>query len=191
MAYTTAALVKTYLSISGSGDDTLIGDIVTRSQKIIDAYCRRTFEASGDTTRYFDPTIDVVGRTLLLDADLCAITTLTNGDGNVVSSGNYVKEPRNSTPYRALTLKSSATISWTYSTTPENSISILGKWAYSTAAPDDIVHATIRLASYLYRQKDNVRDVGGDIIIDAGIVRAVTLPTDVQALLAPYRRLVI
>lgn len=191
MAYTTTALIKTYLGITGSGDDTLIGDIITRAQAMIDSYCRRSFEASGDTTRKFDPTSDVVDRTLLLDADLCAITTVTNGDGNAIASSEYVTEPRNSTPYHGITLKSSSTAYWTYSTTHEDSISIAGKWAYSTSAPDDIVHATIRLAAYLYRQKDNARDTGGDVVVDDTVVRAMTIPADVRATLSPYRRTVI
>lgn len=191
MAYTTTALLKTYLGISGSGDDTLLGDIITRAQAMIDSYCRRTFEAAADTTRNFDPTTDVVNQTLWLDEDLCAITTVTNGDSTTIASSEYVTEPRNKTPYHGLTIKASSTAYWTYSTTHENSISIEGKWAYSTSAPDDIVHATIRLAAYLYRQKDNVSDIGGAAVVGDATLLPVDLPADIKRTLAPYRKVVI
>ena len=129
MAYTSAANLKVYLGIATgeTDDDTLLGTLVTAAQAMIDAHCRQTFEASGDTTRYFDPTCDVDGPTLRLDGPLCAITSITNGDGNAVASDKYVKEPRNGTPWYALVLKANAGLAWTYSTTPENSIAIVGK----------------------------------------------------------------
>jgi len=187
MAYTTAANVKTYLKITGSGDDTLIGDLITRAQKAIESYCGRVFEAASDTTRYFDAVEDVAGRRLWLDKDLCAITSVTNGDGDTVSSADYVTQPRNDTPYYALTLVTSSTVSWTYTDDPEDAIAIVGKWAYSTTAPADIVHATIRLASYYYRQKDaqvfgvTSNPEQGQLQIPEGI------PRDIRAMLWPYK----
>jgi len=191
MAYVSAANLKVYLGITETTDDTLLGTLIAAAQAFIDSYCRQTFEASGDTTRTFDPTRDASGRWLYLDAPLAAITSVTNGDGNVVSAGNYITEPRNSTPYRALTLKSNSTVAWTYTTTPENSISIVGKWAYSTSAPADIVQACTRLAAYLYRQKNNSGDLDRPIAIgSSAMLLPADLPKDLKALLAPYRRLV-
>ena len=189
MSYITNTALKTYLDITSSGDDTLLTSLITRTQAMIDAYCRQTFEASSDTTRYFDPTRDVNGRTLFLDYPLAAITSVTNGDSVVVSSGDYVTEPRNETPYRRLTLKSNATVAWTYSGTPENAIAIVGKWTYSATAPDDIVQACTRLAAYLYRQRDNALDLDRTVIVGDATILPVTIPRDVQFTLRPYRRL--
>lgn len=191
MAYTVAADVKTYLGITGSGDDALITVLITRAQAIIDSYCRRTFEASADTTRTFDPTVDVDQRTLILDDDLCVITSVTNGNGATIVTGDYVTEPRNRTPWYALTIKSNATVYWTHTGSHEGSISIVGKWAYSTTAPADVVHAAIRLTAYLYHQKDNSNDSGGDVVVAGTVAKAVTLPADVKQTLVPYRRMVI
>lgn len=191
MAYTDNTSVKTYLGITTTTDDTFLTALIARAQAAIDSYCRQTFEASGDTTRYFDPTLDACGRTLHLDYPLCAITSVTNGDSSTVSSSDYVKEPRNVTPWRALTLKSNSSVSWTYTDTPENSIAIVGKWAYSTSAPNDIVHATIRLTAYLYRQKNNSTDLDRPVVIgDNAMLLPPDLPKDLMRLLAPYRRLV-
>lgn len=191
MAYTTAALLKTYLGISETTDDTLLGTLITAAQAMIDAHCRQTFEASADTTRYFDPTTQVQGRTLFLDMPLCAITSVTNGNSVVVTSGQYVTEPRNGTPWHRLTLKSDNAVAWTYTSAPENAIAIVGKWAYSTTAPADIAQTTIRLAAYLYRQRDNAGDLDRAIIGTSGILLPAALPKDIQTLLRPYVRLVI
>ena len=66
MAYATVSQVKSYLGISASTDDTLLGTFIAAAQKIIDAHTRRTFEASTATTRYFDAMSDVTGSTLWL-----------------------------------------------------------------------------------------------------------------------------
>lgn len=187
MAYVTAALVRAYLGTTSSGDDTLITALGARAQAAIDTYCHRTFEADTNTTRYFDAVgPHIAGPVLYLDRDLCAVNTVTNGDGTAVTA--YVTEPRNDTPYYALRLKSTAGVTWTYSTDWERAIAISGKWAYSTSAPADIVQAATRLAAFYYRQKDAaLQDVTA---IEAGVVvRPVAIPADVLALLGPYKRI--
>lgn len=189
MAYTTSALVKTYLGIAGSGDDTLLGTLGARAQAAIDRHCGRTFEAGTNTIRYYDATRDVDGRTLRLDRDLCSINTVTNGDGSVIGATSYVTEPRNDTPYYAITLLGTSGVQWTWATNPENAIAISGKWAYSTAAPDDIVQAATRLTAYYYRQKD-AQTFETTASPELGIVTVpMAVPRDVLALLAPYKRL--
>lgn len=188
MAYTTAADVKTYLGISGSGDDTLLGTLVARAQVAIDRFCNRTFESSANATRYFDAIgPHISGGTLWLDRDLCAINTVTNGDSESLTGTHYVTLPRNDTPYFALKLKQGAGKVWTYATDWENAIAISGKWAYSETAPADIVQAAVRLAAFYYRQKDApIQDVTA---IEAGVViKPLAFPDDVRALLMPYRR---
>lgn len=189
MAYLSASDLKAYLGISGSGDDTLLGLLVARAQVAVDRYCNRTFEASANTTRYFDAIgPHVAGPVLYLDRDLCAINTVTNGDGATVSSDAYVTQPRNDAPYYALRLKANSGVVWTYTDDWENAIEISGKWAYSTTAPADIVQAATRLAAFYYRQKDApLQDVTA---IEAGVViRPLAMPDDVRGLLNPYRRI--
>lgn len=190
MAYCTNTDVKTYLGISGSGDDTLLTALCTRAQAMVDRYCNRTFEASSNTNRTFDAVRDVSGRVLYLDEDLASINSVTNGDATTVTAAQYVTEPRVATPYYALRLLDSVNISWTYTTDHENAITVSGKWAYSTAAPADIVHATIRWAAYLYRQKDaSTFDVTA--APDLGVITVPQgIPADIEKLLAPYRKVV-
>jgi hypothetical protein len=192
MAYTDAATLKNYLGIVETEDDALLAAMIARAQAVIDAYCRQTFEAAADSTRYFDPTLDSDGTTLWLDAPICSITSITNGDGTTVTAAKYIKWPRNESPWLRLVLKANSGVVWTWTTTPENSISIVGKWAYSEVAPADIEHVTLRLASYLYRQKDNQsNDLDRSVAIGGGVVMLPsTLPADIKTLLRPYRRLI-
>jgi hypothetical protein len=193
MAYASLSDVREYLGGPPTTDNTLLTNLIPRAQGIINAYTQRVFEASGDTTRYFDAIEDVdhLRRTLYLGQnDLCAITTVTNGDSTVLTTSDYTTLPKNYTPYYALKIKLNSSNVWTYSTTPEDAISISGRWAYSVTAPDDIKHACIRLVVWLYRQKDasSLGDVGS--ISQSGVVvEPAALPSDVQLILIPYKRL--
>jgi len=193
MAYTTAALLKTYLGVSGSGDDTLLTALIARAQAAIDNYTGRTFEASADATRKFTVGRDTEGRMLYLDEDLASITTITtNADdgsgGTALASTDYITHPRNTTPYHAIEIVTSSDESWEYTDDPTAGVTISGKWAWSTTAPDDIVHACIRLAAYYYRQKDaGVFDTTA--IPDAGIIQVPQgIPADVKIILNRYRK---
>jgi hypothetical protein len=188
--YATVADLKSYLGLANTGDDTLLAAMLARASQAVDTYTRRTFAVSGDTTRYYDAIGEhiVDGRVLLLDHDLCSVTTVTNGDGNTISSTYYTLVPRNETPHYAIRLKDTYSSLWTYTTSWEDAISITGRWAYSLTPPDDIVQATLRWAGYIYKQKDaQVFDTTA--IPDAGVIQIPAgIPADVRLLLRPYKR---
>ena len=117
--------------------------------------------------------------------------SITNGDGVSVGAAEYVTEPRWETPFYGVTLKRESDIRWTWDDTPEDAITVVGRWAYSATAPADIVQATERLAAYLYRQKDNMSDLDRAVAVSGNMtVLPQSLPRDVQLILAPYRRAV-
>ena len=188
MAYIIAANVKAYAGISGAGDDALLASLITRAQAVIDRYCNRTFEAASASTRYFTVGRDTEGAWLWFDEDIASITTVTNGDSVAVSSSQYTTEPKNRTPYHGIKLLGSAGKVWTYSTDPEDAISVVGKWAYSTSAPEDIQHAAIRLVTFFYRQKDTSQDSDRPLLTESGVtLLPLQIPTDVRHMLNPYR----
>ena len=195
MAYTTESAVRTYLGITTTGDATLLTSLIARAQAAIDTYTQRTFEHSTTgATRYFTVGEDTYGRILVLDEDLCRIdNVVTDADGTptTITSTEYITSPRNIKPYTEIRLLSSTTKSWDYTEDPENGVYITGAWSYSTSAPDDIVHAAVRLSAFYYRQKDaQVFDVTA--IPDAGVITMPQgLPKDVKMMLDPYRRIVI
>jgi len=186
VAYTTTAAVKLLLGIptASTGDDALLADLIAQAQDAIDLYCHRTFEAAGDTTKYADAVADVSGRTLTLPVDLAQVGTITNGDGTEITSGQYVTEPRNATPYYAITLKASTGIDWTYTDDPENAIAIEGRWAYSVTAPSAIVRATNRLAAFMYNQRGQSTDMDRPVVSQSGtVLLPAGLPRDVAELI--------
>ena len=192
MSYCTVDDVKTYLGISETDDDVLLALCIERAQAAIDAYTSRTFEATADATKKLDAIADVDGRTLYVRAagDLCAIKSVTNGDGSVLASTDYVTQPRSYTPYYAIRLLASSGHTWTYVTDSENAITIAGRWAYRISAPADIEQACMRLAVVYYRQKDTTAEIDRPLLAgDGTVVMPQTTPSDVRALLKPYRRM--
>lgn len=192
-SYVTLAEVKAYLGVTSTTDDALLEDFILKAESMVNTRCKRVFVAASDATRYFDAIEDVSADllTLYLDHDLCAITSITNGDGTTVTAGQYVTEPRNDKPYYAIRLRLDASISWTYNTTPENAVTVVGRWAYGVSVPDDIRGICTRLAVYLYRQKDNSADSTADraIMSASGTVLLPNkLANDFYEVTAPYIR---
>jgi hypothetical protein len=177
MAYLTRDELKLYLGIAGDSEHPILDALLVAAQAAIDAYCDRTFEAGADTTRTLDAQAQADGRVLYLDADLCQITSITNGDdaATVLAPAVYVTLPRNDTPVMALRLRDDYSGQW------EGEIAISGRWAYSLTAPESVVQATREYTAYLYRLYD--RQADPDQTPDAGI------PAHVRQLLEGYRRL--
>lgn len=193
MAYLTVEEVAAYLGRANfkAGDEALLQDVILPGvQDLVDQFCHRTFEAAADSTRAFHA-LDDTGedrRTLFLDADLCAITAVVNGDGETIPSSAYTTLPANETPYHALVLKASAGYAWTYDDDPEGAISITGRWAYSTTPPPKVKIACLRFVKHLYRQRDN--DATGESdqprMSESGVwIMPTKIPADVKAYLTP------
>mgnify|MGYP003376238102 CR=1 FL=1 len=183
MSYATIDDLREYLGLTESDHDALLDRLLDSAQKYIETQTGRTFEASADSTRYLDASA-ILLRDLWLDADLCAITSVTNGDSVVIAGTNYTTRPRNLTPYYALRMDTDSAYAWDGTT---GEIAIVGKWAYSTTAPYDIQQATIRLAGWLYRQRDNAGEGDRPIIAGNATVLPSRMPADIEALIAPYR----
>jgi hypothetical protein len=195
MAYCTLADLKLELGIETltAGDDTILSSKIVKAQQMIDAYTRRVWEAAADTTRYYTVGVDTDGRDLLLDTELAAAPTTvkTNADATsplTIPSTDYVLLPRNRAPYYGIRILGNSAYDWRYTNNPEKGIEIVGKFAYSPAAPADIAQACIRLAGFLYRIKDtNAYDVSasaetGQLVVPKGT------PADVLNILKERRK---
>lgn len=188
------ANLKPYLKITKPDDDDLLEEKLNVATDIIKIVADREFEAASDTTRYVDYNEEnVVGRTLYLDFDLCQITSVVNGNGVTVDPSEYVTIPRHETPYYALKLKTSAGKAWEFDQDEEDAIAITGRCAYSVTPPPLIVHACVRLAAWLYRQKDDHKGEGDRPIVTGAfgtVILPSRLPADIQDLLLHFKRLV-
>lgn len=184
--YASLADVKSYMGIAGNdaNDDALIITLIERASGIIDGITDRHF-AGVTETKYFDA---VDGSVLwLFGEDLISIVSVTNGDGTEVPLSDCRLLPRNKTPKWGIEVMSPS--SWQVGAGKE--IAVNGKWGYSETPPPDIVHATVRLTAFLYRQKDTSADVDRPLVTGDGVTIMPTgLPSDVKSLVSKYRRIV-
>jgi hypothetical protein len=196
MTYLTLPDAKSYIGNTQPNDDDLIERFIAAAQAFIEGPqgAQRVYEASEDTTRRFDAECDVDGRLLYLDTDLCQITSITNGDGQLVSASQYVCETaggeRNKTPWRRIRLRSGATISWLASATtgPENAIAIVGRWSYSITPPARIVQLTREIVAYLYRRRSASGDADRPLLTGDGVtILPSTLPRGIMLQLLAER----
>jgi len=189
MSYASTIQLKEYLGITSTVvDDNLLDDLIERAEGLIDAYTGRSFEST-TATKYFGEG-DTDGRDLpLYGHDLLTVTTLTNGDGTELTSSEYRLFPRNDNPKWMVRLGEA--YSWNFSD-GDSEISVAGTWGYSATPPLDIQHACIRLAAFLYRQKDNSADIDRPMITGDGVtIMPTNLPADVTRLLDRYKRRVV
>lgn len=152
--YATLAEYKAYHPITSvsATDDGVIEDLIEAASRHFDAQASgRTFYARTETRYFSIPS----GRTLRVDDDLLAITTLTNGDGTVISSSDYYLVPRNASPKFEIVLKESASVFWASDSNgnTEFVISIAGSWGYATTRPDNINIACLEIAKALYSRR--------------------------------------
>lgn len=146
--YTTVPDVRTaYLSMSastGTADDALLLGFIRAACQDIDSVARRTFYPVIET-RAFDAPRSAIwsgwdgdnaktrqNGELLLDGDLLALTTLTNGDGTTISASDYALWPYNRTPYASLRLKPTSGLAFTPTAAGEwlQALSVAGVWGY-------------------------------------------------------------
>jgi len=169
-------------------DDALIQDFLNAAAVFLETQTGQDFAAVTET-RYFDPTVDVDGRTLNLDKFLLTVTTLTNGDGNEIPEAAYVLLPRNQTAKRQIRLLpyAGASYVWRYTEDHEGSISVAGTWGITATAPEDVVQYMRRMVGMLYQQKNNARFEtsayvdGGRLVLPRGI------PAFAQTVIRTYR----
>jgi hypothetical protein len=189
MSYCDIDDVKRYLGITEDSDDALIEQSVLAAKAAIDAYCSTVFDVSTDTTKYFSSRDDGIwGAYLHLGRN-----RLASSPASVVIAGTDVTDDiipmPNERPITQLYLMSNAPQTWRDSgDDPAISISITGKWGYSTTAPTDIKQAAIIWASFLYQQKDAFID--GTVASSSEERRNVIpgVPRGALHLLAPYKR---
>lgn len=184
MAYLTTAEAKAYIGATTVTDDALLSTFITAAQAFIesDAGAGHIYEVAADSTRSFDADRDVEGRALYLDHDLCQITSITNGDGQLVTSTQYVTETaggdRNKTPWRVIRLKQTASVFWAPSAVsgPENAVVIVGKWGYSMTPPEKVKQWARELVAYIYRRQVAQGDGDRPLLTGDGVT---ILPSDV------------
>jgi hypothetical protein len=191
VTYATVTQLKSWLDISSADDDALLSDLIDRAQGWIESHTSRVFEVAEDESKTFDYArhVDYDGSVLFFgDLDCAAITSITNGDGTTISAAQFLTLPRNLTPIHAVELRQTSGVLFVDS----DDITVVGRWGYSVTPPDVITHATIRLAAWLYRQRDTGMDADRAMVDAHGFTSyPAAMPRDVYQMLVPYRRSVV
>ena len=145
--YATLAATKRYAGITGTDDDTLIGELITAVSREIDRLTRRHFYELLHTRHYdFQDAWK-----LRLNADLLSITTVTHGDSDTLTEDtHFYARPYSGPPYYWLEVRTDGGEQFQWSGTPQKAISIAGSWGYS----EDFANAWVSSG-------DTVQDVGG------------------------------
>ena len=112
-------------------DDSVILDLLEQASRYIDRETARNFYPIVDT-RHYDMPRD---SDLWLRKDLLEVTTLTNGDGTVIT--DYILRPADDTPYYILSLRDSSNVSWAVNTagSRQQVITLLGIWGFHEDYP--------------------------------------------------------
>lgn len=200
--YVTVAEFKNeFKNIIGAGDDAFIERALQAAQDALDQYLDRTVLADETSTEYFDyGGEEIDGRTLYLSdrGDICALSTVTNGDTVEVSSSEYSLYPntlnKRRPSYQRLTILSSSSKGWEGKANGdiENAITVLGNWGMWSAVadvPEDFKLSVMELAAFaLEKRKSQVFDTVA--IPDAGVITIPSgWPATVTARMRGYRRL--
>lgn len=181
---TDLATVKTYLGLTTeTQDDDLLTRLLGAAEDWIADRTNQQLEPIMATRAYSEWSGRVCGAVLHLDADLVSVTTLTNGNGQVIPAEGYWLEPRNAPPYSAIRLKTSQV--WQFDVDGE--ILVAGRWGLPSVPPR-LIQACVRLTAFLYRQKDSTSDADRPLITaDGTVVLPSALPKDIIAYIDSLR----
>ena len=167
--YCTLAEFKSYKDIASTdaADDAVIENIIEGISRTFDGLVGRTFYARTETHYYDTPEEGVL---VINDDDLLSVTTLTNGDGTVLTTDYYSLYPLNTSPKIRIQLKNGAV--WYPNTYGyiNGAISLVGSWGYSATVPDEIRESCIAesVAEYLRRFGENANTT--TTVTPAGVV---------------------
>lgn len=191
MAYTTIITVKQHAGIESSNYDTVINNCILYAKDYIDKQSDRVFECASGYARKFSLD-DVDGQYLYFDDDICAITSIVNGDGDTVDSDQYVTRPVNETPINYIKLKDSSNVTWEGDSdgNSEDVITVTGLWSYSETAPNNIVYAATRLSLHIFNTRVHDNDSNRIVMLDNGnYLLPVGVPRDVMDIINSYKPL--
>jgi hypothetical protein len=187
-SYASLAEFKSWKAIKSTDvfDDITVQMCLDMATAWINSNTGRVFVAANGTRWYDIP----YSRTLKLDYDLISVTTLTNGDGTVIPSGQYVLGPRNISPKYEITLIPNSVYQW-FPTNTGNTLGVIGvtgPWGYSVTCPDDVKNACISIAVNVYSRRFGEGTMAATVTA-AGIV---ITPQDIDGLtratMQNYRR---
>lgn len=113
---------------------------VVQASQLLSRLCDRRFDERIETRYYTARSRErggaLDGQTLVLDDDLRAITTLTNGDSSTIAASAYLLLPRSEDAKTAVFLTHDGNAYWRFTNDAVEAIAVLGTWGYGGAWVD-------------------------------------------------------
>jgi len=189
-AYTTRAVVKTYLGIPSatSSEDDPIDAAIDAAEAEIDAHTGRTFVVPGSATaKVYRPIND---RVVLVD-DIAQTTSLAvkvdgSDDGSYDTTLTITSEfvvDGNTAPYRVIRRVDGS--SFPRYTSDRATVEVTSYFGYGMSIPKAIVQASTVLGARLYQRRSS--PLGFQAGLEGDAVRISRIDPDVRALLSGYR----
>lgn len=187
--YCTLAQLKASLRITDSVDDAILELAIEAASREIDSATERQF-FSTNATRIYTARDSYICE---ID-DLTTLTTLKTSsaaDGNfdiTWDSNDYQLEPLNgltggiTVPYTQIRAVGDYTFPLNGG---EATVQVVGSFGFATT-PTAIKQATVLLASRIFKRNDSPLGVAG--FGDLGVVRVSRLDPDIDAMIAPYKK---
>ncbi len=194
-AYPTKAQCKTFMVVSGSGEDDVIDFLLNGAVAFVERYCGRTFlDVESETISVMPTYPNLVGRghrTLLLRGyDLFAVTGagITNGDGETIS--DYTLLPLDGPPYYKIEIDADAGQYWNRGSSGKEVVTIVCTTGFSDAVPNDIFEAVLDLVLWKYRARTS--GAGGPVTTatrEGLTIAPAEVPPNIMQTLDYYKRL--
>lgn len=182
--------VKHYLGIDNSGNDALIVATLKRAIATFENMCGRSFVPATETRIFdaYDEQVVTPKRLYLRDGDLLQITEMRI-DGATVPADEYFLV--GAMPHFLVRITDASDFTFNeYSSTPEQTIEIDGKWGFDLVVPEDVFGAIVRLTAFLYQQKDNAMELDRPIAMSNSMILPASLPSDVEAIAKFYKKVI-
>lgn len=189
--YCTLQEVKDALRITDNVDNTMLELHIETASRQIDDICERQFYTTSGATRYF-----VARDSFVCEIDdlvsLTSLKTSSAADKNydvTWAAKDYQLEPLNSltggipTPWTQIRAVDDY---WFPIANGEATVEVTGTFGWS-AVPKPIKLATILLSMRLYKRMDSPLGVAG--IGELGAIRVSRLDPDIDAMIAPFKKL--
>lgn len=186
-SYASLDTFRAEYDIERTDHDGLITGMITSASRLVDSICRRRFYVPDDDEAIrFD---FVFPRYLDFHEDLFSLTSILNGDGQLIDADSIVLYPAHGPPYLWVELKRSGNYFVGDGEGNRQCIHITGKWGYcdDDARPEQVIRATLMLTHWLYKNPETIAKsvgpsrIGKDDIMDM-------IPVAVLIILDPYIR---
>ena len=193
MAYPTLAECKSSIGGTGTGQDAVIQWLLDGTVAFVERYCGRSFVPATGQEVYVVPGYpNLLGsgrRTLLVrDVDLVSVTAITNGDGEVLSSGDYRLLPRQGPPFYLIELGLASGKRWSAGDDGLGLVKIEGTTGSATT-PGDVFWAIQEIVAFLFRARSSGAAGAVTTATREGLViKPSEFPPHVMVILENYQR---